>query len=258
MRTVQRKILFLSLSSLLVFTSIETQAESEGFWQKLWHLIYQEQPITVNLASALAKATEKSDSSDSNNSSHLYLVNTSTSHIQQWPTAAGAKQPTLCPDGKDLFYRLAGAVYKESLQLRKGELTPAAKPQQVEGLEVQNIYACSSDEQGQPVLWIESMDEKIAHIRIKADSHERVSISLDPELNKEPLKELAEKFGLLRGMRRDGYFVWVRNQKLMGQKPLQSSMFYVVNPSAKPFFQFSGQPAWVDNTDYIFTTASEK
>jgi hypothetical protein len=245
--------LCLSLSLLQTPAIAQTPAESENLWQKLCRWMGQG-ACQSNLAVHMAMATEKGDGSGRG---ALYLVNASTGDMNPWPTGGGAEQPTLCPDTKDLFYRRGSAIYKESIRIEKAGVSRSAGPYKIDGIETRNLYACTQDEKGSPILWVEDLDENIRHIRLKDGAYERVNLSLDAELAKVPPKELAEKISLLHGMRPDGYHVFVRDHKLVGQRPSELSLSYVVKPSTKRSMQFSGSPAWVGASDYFFTTASE-
>lgn len=252
MQATPRRVLFLMVLVLLGL-GCETGAESESFWQQLCHVMWRGSDCP-NLAAAIAMSSQKGER---NSSGRLYLVNAMTGELREWSNVGGTGQPTICPDGKSLFYRRGSAVFRETIHIEKGDIVRGAEPSTVDALGVHNIYSCTLDMQGVPVLWVEDGDDKIVQARIRESTYEKVELPLDPELAKVEPRDLAEKLGLLRGIRRDGYHVWVRNHKLVGQKPSDSSLAYIVKPSTNPSVHFSGSPAWIGDSDYLFVTASE-
>jgi|CXWL01.1.fsa_nt_gi hypothetical protein len=256
MKTSSRRMIFMVLLFLLLQTPSVAQnlTEPENLWQKLCYLALGSNCAT-GLAIKMARVTEKSGGSDR---SSLYLVNTSTGNISKWQTeGSSVKQPTFCSSTNELFYRRGNAVYRESIQIEKTSVVKLVGPYKIGGVEIINLYACTQDENGSNILWVEDVDNKIRHLRIEESNHEIINLSLDSQLAKVPLRELAEKLGLLRGMREDGYQVWVRNHKLLGQIPSESSLSYIVKSAPSPSLQFSGSPAWMGASDYLFITVED-
>jgi len=225
-----------------------THQENETLLRWLYRLIWPKD-TKVNLGNAIIASTEKS--APGAGVSRLYLVNASTGTASEWPSAAGANEPTICPDATDLFYRRDTRLFKETVRLTSEGVSAATSPRRVQGVVLTRLYACTQDGKGGVALWAENGDGTIRVLRVLEGSASWEDLPSDNILKILQPQKVAEDLQYFRSMRPDGFVVWIRDHQLLGQKGASTEPSLLVHSD----HSFSGSPSWIGDSQFLFVTA---
>jgi hypothetical protein len=215
----------------------------------LYHLVWPLGPFHGDIASAASRGLEKSASGAG--VSRLYLVNTRTGSIREWPSAAAAEEPTICPDATTLFYRRNTRLFKETVRATKEDVLAATPPQRIQGVAVKWLYACTEDEKGGVALWAENAGGAIRLLRIRDGTARWEDLPSDNTLPPLEPQKVAEVLQHFRSMRPDGFVVWIRDHQLLGQRGAGAAPSLLVHSD----LPFSGSPSWIGNSPFLFVAA---
>jgi hypothetical protein len=217
---------------------------------RLYRLVWPLGETKVDIPAAVTSGTEKS--APTGGVAHLYLVNTSTRTVREWPSAAGASQPVVCPDAKTLFYRRSGGLVKETFRLAKHDVSAAGQVKKFAGVIATRLYACTDDQKGGLALWAEDDGGSLRILRIRDDSAAWEDLPGDNVFAPLEPKELADDLQRMRSIRPDGFIVWIQNHQLVGRKEPQQEASLIVDSD----LSFSGSPSWIGKSDFLFVTAN--
>jgi hypothetical protein len=217
---------------------------------RLYKLVWPLGETKVDIPAAVTSGTEKS--APTGGVAHLYLVNTSNRTAREWPGAAGANQPVVCPDGKTLFYRRGGGLVKETIRLAEHDVSAAGRAKKFAGVIVTRLYACTEDQKGGVALWAEDEAGSLRILRVREDSAAWEDLPRDDVLSALEPAELANDLQRMRSIRPDGFVVWIQNHQLVGRKGQQPEASLLVDSD----LSFSGSPSWIGKSEFLFATAN--
>jgi hypothetical protein len=230
-------------------SAASSQPAYKAVLDRLYRLVWPLGETTVDIPAAVTSGTEKS--APAGGVAHLYLVNASAKTVKEWPSAAGASQPVVCPDAKTLFYRRSSGLVKETIRLAQHDVS-AGQVKKFTGVIATRLYACTDDQKGGLALWAEDDAGSLRILRIREDSAAWEDLPRDNGFSALEPNELADDLQRMRSIRPDGFIVWIQNHQLLGRKGLQHEASLIVDSD----LSFSGSPSWIGKSDFLFVTAN--
>lgn len=223
-------------------------SSKEGVLKKLYHLVWPVGQYKGSLADDANAATQKAGVSTG--LTLLYIVNTREGTAQEWPSALGGREPVVCAGENLLFYRRGNVVYRESFKLQSAGVSSSSPPVEIAGVSARRLWACTQEAQGQPALWIETMNGELRLVRWDGSAASLSELPADATLKSINSDELGELLREFQSMRPDGFDVFVVGAQLVGQKSGGPRTRLVGGEYA-----FVGDPVWVGESEFVFVNA---
>lgn len=229
-----------------------TAQNAPGWFERLYRVIWPAGRYNGNQAKAASQVTEKSK--DVNGIPRLYLVDVESGVFEEWRWARGSVDFAISPDGTQLFFRRGRALFQQSIRVSATGTNADSQPARLSNIEITRLYACTRSADGPIELWVTDVRGVIRLIRLNAAGAASWADYSPYEGVSQSSEEIVENLQLLRSLRPDGFRLWVRNNKLVGQRNETSDEFIIVKGTNRP--RFYGAPMWINEASKFFFSAA--
>lgn len=229
-----------------------TPAWYERAYRYIYTLVWPAGRYKGNLSEKNRRNVEKAGSQSV--MPRLFLVNVESKTVREWTSAEGVTDFAVDPEGTTLFYLRGREIHQEAIAVQADEVAAGGAAKKIPGVEAFRLYACTRDEGGQLLLWVETTDRLVRPLRLADGAASWVNLPQGEEVAGLDPRVLVDSLRRMRSLRSDGLQAWVRDHKLVGKKDADPRPLLLVRgdgQKAPP--EFFGIPAWVkDDSKFLF------